>query len=274
MYLCLRDLEQLDNLDLREGFSQSAVKTALLLSSVTHNHYAAAVAAVRGALTRRAWWYKLLIIVIIILVCASISGAIFLGSWYCLPMLLLLPSAVLIFCAVDGTVVARWRGALLTAWSAGNLRIDILIQTLRQVPGLPPATLEGMLQTLPNWPAGDIPLSYRSIVVQVHGLISCITIERFYTYGFIWTFTAAVLMAAIISQAPVVLSGLLFLPLAALMVWAWQWQRIRSIRVSAMLASEQSGVDWNTACEWLGALDWRGVPAQFKTALLAMQVKG
>lgn len=226
--------------------------------------YAVVMTHTRNALTARAVQYKWLVIAAVLLGSVSFASALAWRDPRCLIVLMLLPTAVLIFHALDGMTVQRWRGAVLAAWSADSLQFDILAATLRQVPGLPVPTLDGMLDSLPSGKAGTAPVSIRAVLLRTQAVLDRTAFELLTGRAAGSAIVACAVGAAAFSKQPQWLFHLLALPLLAVLLRAWQWRRMRHARATAVADLSKAGVAEQAGMESVGALDWQGVPAPFR----------
>lgn len=184
----------------------------------TRSPYAVVIDATRLALTERAAAYRNLVVVVVLIVVVAVALAIGAGRWWPLSILSALPAAVLTFAWRDAALLRRWRAAILQAWSANALRLDVLAMTLRQVPGLPPETLAGMLTALPLALEGVVPMASRGLAAVARDAVDAAA-DRWLLgrAGTAWG-AAAVLVAAAAAGSAVVF-GVLLAPIAAFGVW-------------------------------------------------------
>lgn len=220
--------------------------------------YSLAIDGTRDTIVRRARQYKWLVIATSVAGVASLAAALALGSFLPFTAGLAGPAAVNIFLALDLRAVQQWRRAALRSWLDGDLQLDLLARTLRQVPGLPPSTLEGMLETLPDWSFHALAPTARSALAQAQQALDRIALQARVVTSLAWAAAATVAMAAAASGRPL---WLLALPAAAVPYLAWRQLARRRLKhqcldaLQAWRSSNTSGTSTLT-----GPLNWHGVP--------------
>jgi len=227
--------------------------------------YAVALDAARDTIVERARFYKRLVIGVSL--CSLVVAGSIIGWRSAWPLLALawLPALVLVHRIADLRAVHRWRDISLIAWVAGQLELDLLASTLRRVPGLPPSTVEGMLESLPCWPGNTAP-SVRSSLVRAQWAIGRLATQALAVRALAWSTVAATVLAAVCAAHPGWLAGLAG---AAMAVPAWTlWAARRVPRmVDALRASLHASVgepESLHAC--LDQFNWQGVPARHRAA--------
>lgn len=231
--------------------------------------YAAAIVAMRETLTSRAAQYKWLVIVVVVVFASFLISAFVWHDWRSLMVLLLLPSVILVFCAIDAIAVQYWRAEILRAWSAERLQLDILVRTLCQVPEVPAHTRDGMLFSLPGSWAVEVRAPIRSILSEVQVALARATYERLFGWALVWTATVGVLYVMTLWRDPLVSFELLAGPSLVVLFEVWNRRRMRRAVALIKQACRSACVDWGSIVELLSGLDWRGVPARFRALLLA-----
>jgi hypothetical protein len=228
--------------------------------------YALAIDAARDTIVQRAHQYKWLVIAASLTGVAAVGAALVLARWWPLAAVLLLPSAVMAFHALDQRAVHRWRRAVLAHWATGALQLNLLAGTLRQVPALPSSTVEGMVESLPDWPAAEVPLAARPALAQLQDAVAQIAAMQLLARAAAWGALALVALAAWASGQAALLAGWLVLPCGWLL---WRaWQRLRTQRAHDLLLQAWRGasVDADAAAGWAARLSWQGVPPAVQAA--------
>ena len=212
-----------------------------------HNAYTAAIDTLRDTVVQRSHRYKWLVIVVSVGAIASAGVAVVLSR--ALPLLggLALPALVAAFFALDLHAVQRWRRGVLQAWAAGELQLALLPPMLQKLPHLPAATVAGMLETLPTWPA-QLPPARRDALLREQAMLAGIALQSLVVRAIAWALMAAAIVAAVLTgQAAWLLSAA-----GAPAVWIG-WSLTSKWRLRH--------------CPWTdddaAALNWHGVPASF-----------
>ena len=216
--------------------------------------YAELIDSARDTIVQRARLYKRLVIGVSLGSLLVIGLA--LGLRSLLPLLgwLLLPTLVLLHRGLDLRAVHRWRMQAVQRWADGRVQLDLLARTLRSVPALPAATVEGMLESLPPWRTPAPPESIRHACAQAQQRLGLAAETALQLRALAWTVAAsAVVLAWRTGQLP----WLAGLPLALLLPAAWRaWAR-RRLRQ----ALEPLRAPADSAGQRLAELNWQGVPA-------------
>ncbi|MEJ8845039.1 hypothetical protein [Variovorax rhizosphaerae] len=221
--------------------------------------YAAAIDATRDTLRQRASRYRWLVVSIAILFVTSLIGAVGWRDWRPLFLLLYQPSAVLLFCAIDTMAVQRWRADVLAGWFDGRLGLNVLVSFLRQVPGLPPRTLEGMLASLPAQHACEVPIPVRLSLKFAQADIARGASARLVGSALGWAIAATVLGAASIWRTPLLLPPIVVALAIAIAMAVRHRRRLRDASATVERACRDAGLDTTTASALWGHPDWRGV---------------
>ncbi len=222
--------------------------------------YALAIDTTRDTTVRRARQYKWLVIATSLASAASLIAASTLGSFIPFATALAGPAAVSAFLTLDLRAVQQWRRHVLNSWLEGGLQFELLARTLRQIPALPASTLEGMLETLPNWNFQALPPTARSALAYAQQALDHVALQALVVRTVAWACAAAVAIAALASGHPLWLLGA---PAWVLPYLAWRQvakrqvrrQRARMLQVSALPASDAAAAN-----VLLDALNWHGVP--------------
>lgn len=223
--------------------------------------YARLIDATRDTVQARAGQYKRLVMCIALGFIAVAAAALVLRQWPMLWAWALAPCAVITFFIADARSVQAWRQAVLQAWCAGEVRLDILAPTLRQVPGLPPQTVEGMLACLPQAMLDDAPQAWRGELASLQARLARAAMQRLALRAALWALAVAVPVAACLSGRATWLWAWALLPLPAWGVRAAQAWALGRERTRQMQASAAAGLEWAQACAWAAGLDWQGVGA-------------
>ncbi|MDQ2780347.1 MAG: hypothetical protein M3Y32_12410 [Pseudomonadota bacterium] len=173
--------------------------------------YAQTVDDTRDTIQRRTVQFRRLIITVSVVSGVAAGWALLTLSWRPLLTLFALPSLVLVFANRDLRSVHQWRDRLLQAWSEGALRLDAMLQTFKQIPGLPRPTLEGMLNSLPRWPDAALPATARAALHQTQRAAGQAAVEHGLWRQFVVTGGCLLLVIAAATGQPVYLLGLLAL---------------------------------------------------------------
>lgn len=181
------------------------------------------------------------------------------------------PAVVLGYVAVDLWRVRRWRATLLAGWCRGELDPILLVNLVRQVPGLPADTLTGLLEQLPQWPFGTVPPSMRGPLCIAQSLVSEWAAWRLAQRAAAWVVVVAAAGLVWLWQVPTPLLGVLGLPLAG-----WWWHRrcrmnwgVRMNDLLSQAQAESSGAPDQVAA-LVESLCWEGVPEMRKRDCLAL----
>jgi hypothetical protein len=226
--------------------------------------YSLSIDAARDTIVQRARQYKWLVMGLSIVGLTSAAVALVIGSFWPLLVGLGVPSAVTGFFALDLREVQRWRRAALAAWADGELQLDLLASTLKQVPNLPELTTLGMLETLPTWHGTAVQLSARPTLVRAQDTLAGVALQALIVRAVAWAAAAAAAAAAIALGTPQWLTG----GLAAPALWfAWRplaRERVRRSRLHVLQAcrdlATDTGPDDAAVGVWLNGLNWQGVP--------------
>lgn len=225
--------------------------------------YSLAMDAARDTIVRRSRQYKWLVMGVSVVGVSGVLTAIVSVSLLPLTVVLALPAAVTGFFALDLRAVQRWRHAVLAAWVDGELQLDLLASTLKQVPTLPAQTVAGMLETLPAWPGEHVPLPARPALARLQDALARGAMQRLVALGFAMGAGAAALVAALIAGPPWLAGGL-----AVPLLWlAWdmaaQWRVRCSCRraLHDLLVQPLGAAPSDAAAAgWIACLDWQGLP--------------
>jgi hypothetical protein len=228
--------------------------------------YALAIDAARDTIVQRAHQYKWLVIAASLTGVAAVGAALVLARWWPLAAVLLLPSAVMAFHALDQRAVHRWRRAVLAHWATGALQLDLLAGTLRQVPALPSSTVEGMVESLPDWPAAEVPLAARPALAQLQDAVAQIAAMQLLARAAAWGALALVALAAWAAGQAALLAGGLVLPGGWLLWRAWRHQRTQRADAVLRQAWRSASVDPAAVAGWAARLNWQGVPPAVQAA--------
>jgi len=218
-----------------------------------------AIALTRDAIAARAIQYRRLVIALVVTCLPTLVYAVAWREWRATAVLILVPGAVLLFCATDALVVQRWRKAIMAGWGAGFLQLDLVVRTLRRVPGLPDRTLDAMLATLPSPRDAEIPSPVRLELAHIQALIDRSACEQMISRAVWPAFAVAVVFIATAANCPLVLLGLIAPPLLALSVKRRHRQRVQGMAVLLAQACRKSGVDPNVGSVLMASLDWQGL---------------
>lgn len=221
-------------------------------------------------LVRRATQYKWLAIGV------SLGGLICLISiWQThdqriLLLLLWLPAFVLIYCSLDFRMIHRWRFDIILLWARDELALSLFAQTLRQVPALPPQTLEGMLGSLPEWPSdSSIPMAVREPLCRLQTQVASIAVRRMWVRAALWLLSWSSVSAAWVWHMAPLLGGLLAVPLIN---GGWRLTERLLLRRQVMAlvqVMDEAGVTRTNLVTWVEAVCWDGVLASLKLSCLA-----
>jgi hypothetical protein len=220
--------------------------------------YAAAMDDARDTIVRRARRYKRLVVVTSLAIVACVAAAAVTARLAALLPLLLLPCAVTAFFALDLREVHRWRAGVLGHWRDGALQIDILDRTLRQVPALPAATVEGMLDCLPA-SKGLAPPGMAASLVHVQHRLGALAEHALLVRSAAWAIAGAGTALGLGLRQP---AWLATLPTALALALGWSAlsrRRLEKILLSPVGAAD-ARIDFAACREWLPMLSLHGVP--------------
>jgi hypothetical protein len=235
--------------------------------------YALAIDSTRDAIVQRARQYKWLVIATSVVGVASLLAVIALGSFMPLTVALAGPAAVSAFLALDLSTVQQWRRAVLSAWLNGDLQFALLARTLRQVPALPPSTLEGMLETLPNWSFHALSPAAQSALAQTQQALDRIALQALVVTSVAWAVAATVTITAVASGRPL---WLLAVPASVMPYLAWRQLAQRQVRYQRSRALQAwSAPESDSAADstLMDALNWHGVPRSLHAAWGALPAR-
>lgn len=248
--------------------------------------YSVAIDGVRETIVQRSRQYKWLVIGVSVAGAACVLTAIISGSLQPLMAVLALPAAVTGFFALDLRAVQRWRRRVLADWVQGELQLDLLATTLKQVPTLPAQTVAGMLEMLPAWPGEQVPLPARPTLGALQEALACAALRRLVALGIAMGLGAAVVWAALgVGMSKVSVAWPLWLSAGVAVALLWlagdltiQWSVLRTCRravrslrplpggvaaASAASADDTGDTDDTgaaAAAGWIASLDWQGLP--------------
>ena len=226
--------------------------------------YTAVFDAAREVIVQRSRQYKWLVIGVSLGGVASVVVAIAAGSL--LPLLagFALPSAVTGFLTLDLRAVQCWRRSALNHWVEGGLQLDLLARTLKQVPTLPAQTVAGMVETLPAWPANEVPLPMRPALARAQEELGRLALQMLMARAIAMAAAAASLAAALVAR-PIWLAAALPVPLlwyAWILLVKWRVRRCRTRTLELLRAlSMGNGPDEAKAMPWIEGMDRQGLPA-------------
>jgi hypothetical protein len=221
------------------------------------NPYAEAAEAMRLCIIARANAHRRLVMAICALALASMAAALAAGQPWPLCMLAGLPALVLNHFARDRRKVERWRQGVLAAWALQGLRLDVLASMLRQIPSLPPETVGGLVDCLPNWPGDVVPLEARPALADAQARIGRLAESDLHARAVLAMVAAVLIVFAAVRMDASILLGLCGLPLAW---WGWTAGRrhacMRAAQtLHAALATQSAGVDDAARQAWVAGLD-------------------
>jgi hypothetical protein len=222
--------------------------------------YALVIDATRDTIVQRARQYKRLVITVSSVGMAALLTALAQASARPLLALALLPALVIGHFALDLRKVHAWRRSALVAWTEGAVQLDLLSRTLRQVPALPAATLDGMLECLPTWAGSEVPLPARPALARAQDTIGGVAVDALVARSVAWGLVAVVVSCAWMTAQPSWLGALLAAPALGMAWHSWSGRRLRVARAALTRAWQGAAVDASTAEEWLARLNWQGVP--------------
>jgi hypothetical protein len=223
--------------------------------------YAQAMDATRSAVTRRARHYRNLVMAVALgLLCAVLAAAL-LRSARPLWALALLPLIVMAFHVADARTLRRWRAPALQHWMRGELRLDLLRHTLRQVPNMPPQTLEGMLETLPADPGTPFSLPARAALAQAQEELARVATRQLCARAVAWLLlcSGAALASWGLPAAGLALAALALLTIA--LAWLHARGQLARCRASLARALSEAGCDSDGAEACRTLLATSGLPA-------------
>lgn len=228
--------------------------------------YARALDATRDTLVCRSSHYRWLVVVV------SSAGLLAgLGAWLAadgrwLLSLLMLPTAVMAFSALDLRAVQRWREDILSAWSCGDLRLSVLAHTLRQLPAVPAHTVTGMLDSLPAWPDEEIVRAMRPAICELQSRGAELAGQVLYLRAGTWVGACALIGVAWIR------GELWGLPVGAgaLLAGHWLWRSVWRARLTDLAyglarSAAAVGVERDRMIAQVAGLCWDGVPVALRS---------
>ena len=224
--------------------------------------YAQAMEATRSAVTRRARRYRNLAMAVALGLLGTVLAAALLRSAQPLWALSLLPMMVMGFHLADAQTLRRWRVPALRHWVRGELRLDLLRHTLRQVPNMPPQTLEGMLATLPADPGAEFSLPARAALAQAQEELAGVATRQLCARAVAWPLlcSGAALTSWHLPAAGLALAALALL-ISALARWHGRKQLARC-RAGLARALAEAGCDSAGAESCRALLATSGLPAR------------
>jgi hypothetical protein len=221
--------------------------------------YAEAVDSTRDLLAERARRHKRLVMGLCLGMAVAIGLALVLKRPAPLLVALVVPAFVIAYFALDLASVRQWRQRLLDAWARGDVDLSIFDSMLRQVPALPPRTIEGLLDTLPPV-TGLLRPKERVLVADAHCALDKVSILRLWLRAAFWT-VAGCGAAGVLGTGRIewLVLWLPLLPSAA----AWRVVVSRRMRPVRMLLAQHSRGGASSdeyRPSLLDQLNWDGVP--------------
>jgi hypothetical protein len=110
--------------------------------------YAAAINSTLRTVERRVRLYRNCVVSVSALATTVIMTTVVTTQWRWLALLLALMPLIGTYIALDMSVVAGWREAVLRQWAEGDILLGPLEQALRAKPSVPKITLDSMLDRL------------------------------------------------------------------------------------------------------------------------------
>jgi hypothetical protein len=226
--------------------------------------YTVAIDATADTIVQRALQYKWLVIMLSVLA-VTVMLAVGVGRlWLPLGLFALLPFLVLGYSAMDLRLVHRWRHAVLEAWVAGELQLDLFAQTLSKVPTLPGPTVAGMLDCLPAWDGSQVSLPARPALVRAQQRIAVSAEAALWWRTACWACAAAAVLATWITGSATWLGVGLVLPVAGWAISLGRRRRMRRHFASLLREWQSAGVSVAGSRPALQSMNWQGVsPADF-----------
>jgi hypothetical protein len=211
-------------------------------------------------LVRRSRGFRNLVVgVVAIGLCACI-GALVVLSLRPLSILLLLVPAHALFVWRDNRILADWRLVLADAWQGRTIDFSAFAQALKANKALPPATVAGMLDTLPT--AGDLAAERRlsagtraAIVQAMRVRDTCHTGSLACRAAGLVCIPLAIVSALLLRSALPLLAGAAVPALAWACVWSRRSRLNRAVgRILGLLGAADCNVLQYREC--LTALAW------------------
>jgi len=234
---------------------------------MTTSPYAEVLDATRESLTTRAAHYRWLVIACALLCAVAVSAALVFRQWTWLLAMLLLPAAVMAFFAADTLAVQFWCLSVLERWCRHELQLDTLAKMLRQAPGLPSESLEGMIGALPRG-VDSAPDAVRPLLSLAQAMAAQTVAEWFLGRAVAWMLGLTVLCAALMAHA---VAGLAMLPAALvppLLLRVLHGRRAKDACDEAAATFNSAGIASSEGFSLLNQLDWRGVSLSIRRAWL------
>lgn len=223
----------------------------------TRSPYALSIDEARETIVLRARYYKRLVIAVSLGIVTAVVLSLWLRSgWPLLALGLILP-LVLMHRAADLRAVHRWRERASDRWARGELDLALLASTLTKVPALPALTVQGMVESLPTWPASkpsaDAPTTFETLP-RMQSRLGRFAEQALLARAAAWCCALACGVLVLATGRWPVLAGL---AVAASLVPCWTWHAtVRTRRGAAALPCGCSASDFN----------WNGVPDRLRQA--------
>lgn len=242
------------------------------MTSTPSGPYAALIELARIVVALRARRYRQLVVALSAMAMVATVGAMLYPDARWLLVVGMLPTTVGIFFVADARAVHAWREHVLQRWREGEVRIDLLRTTLRQVPGLPPLTLEGLLEALPNWIAVDIPAADRSMLHRLQSSLSRAARDAMGARVAIWTLAVMAPTAAWFAEQPRWLTLWVLMPVAFAVRCVVAARHVRSWQ--RLLSEARGRPDESSAAvtRLLEGLSWQEIPQSQRRRLLELSV--
>jgi hypothetical protein len=203
------------------------------------------------------------------LIAAPIAAALA-RAWAPLLLLLALLPACTLFFVLDMRRLTRWQQQVLRLWAGQRVELSIFRESMRMKPGLPPQTLESMLDTLPRLePADATTLNSAEAREAVRRLVECLQRYRERRLLILTLTQATVLVAAalaLVQGSPVPLLLLLLTPLVIGAGYALNRRSALACGEAIRQPLRDEG-QRGALRHALGWIDWSDVPARIRTRL-------
>ena len=236
------------------------------MTTPSHAAYACALDATHDTLAHRSSQYRWLVVIV------SSAGLLAgLAAWLAadgrwLLLLLMLPTVVMAFSALDLRAVQRWRDGILTAWSCGDLRLSVLAHALRQLPAMPAHTVTGMLDSLPAWPDDEVVPAMRPAIRELQARGAELARQALYLRAAGWAGVCAVVGVAWIRGAPWWLPAGAVVLLAGAGLWRSVWRaRLTGLACGLARSAAAVGVGRDRMVAQVAGLCWDGVPGALRS---------
>lgn len=223
-------------------------------------------------LVERTKCYRRLVISIVIITLTSVCMVIGTISLWPLALLMFLIPAYSFFLVCDNSKLNKWRSKVIETWKSKAIDLNALRQAILVNQALPPLTIQGMLETLPD--AGDL-ITEQSVSISTRAALADALMARdnnlcskLIGRAVLHTLITATIISAVYVKAWMPLSALAIAPiLLTMFVWL-ERRRISAAIDQVTTHCELSDFNIEKYTEIAGTVNWHGISSRDKHRLL------